>query len=61
MFLSKLGIRLVISLVITCVNLNKMNVHVKNLKIKRKPVHLFGMTELYETMAIMCGRNSSET
>ena len=33
MFSNKLEIRLVISVVITCVNLNKMNVHVKNLKI----------------------------
>ena len=47
--------------VITCVNLNKMNVHVKNLKIKRQPVHWFGLTELNKTMGIMCGRNSSET
>ena len=44
-----------------CVNLNKMNVNVKNLKIKRQPVHLFGMTEPNKTMGIMCGRNSSET
>ena len=50
-----------ISVVITCVNLNKMNVHVKNLKIKRQPVHWFRLTELNETMGIMCGRNSSET
>ena len=50
-----------ISVVITCVNLDKMNVHVKNLKIKRQPVHWFGLTELIETMGIMCGRNSSET
>ena len=56
MFSSKLDIRLVISVVITCVNQNKMNVHVKNLK-----VHWFGLTELNETMGIMCGRNSSET
>ena len=34
-----------ISVVITCVNLNKMNVHVKNLKIKRQPVHWFGLIE----------------
>ena len=61
MFSSKLDIRLVISVVITCVNRNKMNVHVKNLKIKRKPVHCFGLTELNETMRIMCGGNSSET
>ena len=32
MFSSKLDIRLVISVVSICVNLNKMNVHVKNLK-----------------------------
>ena len=38
-----------------------MNVHVKNLKIKRQPVHWFGLTELNKTMGIMCGRNSSET
>ena len=61
MFSSKLGIRLVISVVISCVNLNKMNVHVKNLKIKRQPVHWFGLTELNKTMAIMCGRTSNET
>ena len=50
-----------ISVVITCVKLNKMNAHVKNLKIKRQPVHLFGLTELNTIMVIMCGRNSSET
>ena len=61
MFSSKLDIRLVISVVITCVNLNKMNVHVKNMKIKRQPVHWFRLTELHKTMGIMCGRNSSET
>ena len=61
MFSSKLGIRLVILAVITCVNLNKMNVHVKNLKIKRQPVHWFELTEPNKTMEIMCGRNSSET
>ena len=42
----KLDIKLVISVVITCVNLNKMNVHMKNLKIKRQPVYWFGLTEL---------------
>ena len=61
MFSSKLDIRLVISVVLTCVKLNKMNVHVKNLKIKRQPLHWFGLTELNKTMVIMCGRNSSET
>ena len=61
MFSSKLDIRLVISVVITCVKLNKMSVHVKNLKIKRQPLHWFGLTELNKTMVIMCGRNSSET
>ena len=35
MFPNKLDIRLVISVVVTLVNINKMNVHVKNLKIKR--------------------------
>ena len=50
-----------IPVVITCVNLNKMNVHVKNLKIKRQKVHWFGLTELNKTMEIMCGRKSSET
>ena len=59
MFASKLDIRLVISVVITCVNLNKMNVHVKNLKIKRQPVHWFGLTQLNETMGIMCGRKQN--
>ena len=61
MFSSKLDIRLVISVVITCVNLNKINVHVKNLQIKGQPVHWFGLTELNETIDIMCGRNRSET
>ena len=61
MFPHKLDIRLVISFVITCVNLNKMNVHVKNLKIKRQLVHWFGLTELNKTMGIMRGRNSSQT
>ena len=61
MFLSKVDIRLVISVVITCVNLNKMNVHVKNLKIKRQSVHWFGLTGPNKTKGIMCGRNSSET
>ena len=61
MFSNKVDIRLVISVVITCVNRNKMNVHVKNLKTKRQPVHWFGLTELNKTMGIICGRNSSET
>ena len=61
MFSSKLDIRLVISVVFSCVNLNKMNVHVNNLKIKRQPVHWFGLTEPNKTMGIMCGGNSSET
>ena len=56
MFSRKLDIRLVISVVITCVNLNKMNVHVKNLKIKRQLVHWFWLTELNKTMGIMHGR-----
>ena len=50
-----------ISVVITCVNLNKMNVHVKNLKIKYQPVHWFTLTELNKTVGIMYDRNSSET
>ena len=61
MFSHKLDIRLVISVVVTCVSLYKMNVHVKNLKIKRQSIHWFGLTELNKTMGIMCGRNSSET
>ena len=61
MFSRKLDIRLVISVVITCLNLNKINVHVKNLKTKRQPVHWFGLTDLNKTMEIMCCRNSSET
>ena len=61
MFSHKLDIRLVISVIITCVNLNKMSVQVKNLKIKRQPDHWFGLTELNKTMGIMCGRNNSET
>ena len=47
-----------ISVVITCVDLNKMNVHVKNLKMKRQPVHWFGLTELNETRRIMCGKST---
>ena len=58
---SKLDIRLEISIAVTCVNLSKMNVHVKNWKIKNQPVHWFELTELNKTMGIMCGRNSSET
>ena len=50
-----------ISVVMTCVNLNKMNMHVKNLKINRQSVHWIGLTELNKTMGIICGRNSSET
>ena len=50
-----------ISVVITCVNINKINVHVKNLKIKNQPVHWFALTELNKTMGIMCGRNSNRT
>ena len=61
MFSSKLDIRLVISVVITCVDRNKMNVHMKNLKIKIQPVHWFWLTKLNETMRIICGSNSSET
>ena len=61
MFLSKLDIRQVFSVVITRVNLNKMNVQVKNLKIKRQPVHWFGLAEHNESMEIMCGRNGSAT
>ena len=61
MFSRKLDIRLVISVIITCVNLNKISVHMKNLKIKRQPVHWFWLTELNKTMGIMCDRNSSET
>ena len=61
MFSSKMNIRLVISVVITCVNLNKIIVHMKKLKIKRQPVHWFGLTGPNKTMVIMCGRNSSET
>ena len=60
MFSSQLAIRLVISVVITCVNLNKMNVHVNNFEIRRQPVHWFGLTELNETKGIISGRNSSE-
>ena len=55
MFSNKLDIRLVISVVITCVNQNKINVHVKNLKIKRQSVHWFGLTELNKTMGIITG------
>ena len=38
-----------------------MNLHMKTMKIERQPVHWFGLTELNETIGIMCGRNSSET
>ena len=53
---SKFDIRLEISVVSTCVNLNKMSVHMKKWKIKNQPVHWFGLTELNKTMGIMCGR-----
>ena len=58
MFSSKLNIRLEISVVSTCVNLNKKSMHVKNLKIKNPSVHWFGLNELNKTIGIMCGRNS---
>ena len=61
MFSSKLDIRLVISVVIARVNLNKINVHVKNMNIKRQPVYWLWLTEPNKTMGIMCGRKSSET
>ena len=61
MFSCKLDIRLAIEVVIACVNLNKLNLYVKNLKIKRQPVHWFGLTEPNKTMGITCGRKSSET
>ena len=32
-----------------------MNVHVKNLKIKRQPVHWFGLTGPNKTMVIIVG------
>ena len=60
MFSSKLDIRPEISVVSTCVNLNKMNVHAKNWKIKNQPVHWFGLNEPNKTIVIMCGRNSGE-
>ena len=50
MFSSTLDIRLEISVVSACVNLNKMNVHVKNWKIKNQPVHWFMLTDLNKTM-----------
>ena len=56
MFSSKLDMRLVISVVITCVNINKMNKQVKNLKITNQHVHCFGLTELNKTMEMMCDR-----
>ena len=58
---SKLDIRLEISVVRTCVYLNKLNVYLKNWKIKIQPVHKFWLTELNKTMGIMCGRNNSKT
>ena len=61
MFSCKLDISLVISVVITCVKLNKRNVYFKLLKIKRQPIHWFWLTELNKTMGIVCGRNSSGT
>ena len=62
MFSIKLDIRLEISAVSTCVNLNNLSVHVKNWKRKKTQlVHWFELTELNKTMGIMCGRNSSNT
>ena len=60
MFSSKVDIRLELPVVSTCVNLNKMNVFMKNWG-KNQPVHWFGLTELNKTMGIMCSRNSSQT
>ena len=50
-----------ISVVIKCVNLNKINAHVKILKIKRQLVHWSELTGPNETMGIMYGSNRSET
>ena len=61
MFSRKLVLTSDFTIVIIGVNLNKMSVHVKNLKIERQPVLWFGLTELSKTMEIMCDRNSSET
>ena len=58
---SKLDILLEISVVRTCVSLNKMNVYWKNWKIKNQSVQWFGFTELNKTMGIMFGRNNSKT
>ena len=48
-----------ISVVIQCVNLNKMNA-LEKLENNKQPVHWFGLTELNKTMGIMCSRNISE-
>ena len=53
MFSNKLDIRLQISVVSTCVNLNKMSMYVKNWKITNQTVDRFGLTELNKTMGIM--------
>ena len=50
MFSSKLDNRLEVSVVRTCVNLNKMNVHVTDWKIKNQPVHWFELTALYKNI-----------
>ena len=56
MFLNTLVVGLQILVVSTCVNLNGMNVHVKNWKVKIWSVHWFGLTELNKTMGRMYGR-----
>ena len=51
-----------ISVVITCVKLNKMKFAREKLENKKgQQVHWFGLTELNKTIGIMCDRNSSET
>ena len=59
MFLNVLdvsNVRLEISVVSTHVNLNGLNVHVKNRKMENRSVHWFRLTHLNKSIEKMCGR-----
>ena len=60
MFLNNWDVRLEISAVSAHVNLGGLMVHMKNRKMKNRPEHLFGLTDLNKTMGKMCGRKNSK-
>ena len=60
MFLDVSNVRLEISVVSTHVNLNGLNVHVKNRKIENRAVHWFRLTHLNKSMEKMCGRKTTK-